>query len=122
MYQKLGLVKPWPKETDLGRFEVTKQDSDKMMFKVPSLRNIEKTGPYFHDGSVATLEEAVKLMASHQLGKELSDADVASIVTFLKSLTGEIPKDYIAEYKVPSEIPPAPKPGPQVKVPASEVK
>lgn len=112
MFQKLGLVKPWPKQDDQGRFEVTKQDVDKMMFKVPSLRNVEKTGPYFHDGSVATLEEAVKLMANHQLGKTLSDADVASIVAFLKSLSGEIPKDYVAEYKVPSEIPPAPKPGP----------
>lgn len=112
MYQKLGLVKPWEKQDDLGRYEVTKQDVDKMMFKVPSLRNIEKTAPYFHDGSIATLEQAVKEMAEHQLGKQLSDADVASIVAFLKALTGEIPKDYIAEYKVPSEIPPAPKPGP----------
>lgn len=112
MYQKLGLVKPWEKLDDLGRYEVTKQDVDKMMFKVPSLRNVEKTAPYFHDGSTATLEQAVKEMAEHQLGKNLSDADVASIVAFLKSMTGEIPKDYIAEYKVPSEIPPAPKPGP----------
>jgi cytochrome c peroxidase len=111
MFQKLGLVKAWPNQDDLGRYEVTKQDVDKMMFKVPSLRMIEKTAPYFHDGSVATLEEAVKLMARHQLGKELSDADVGSIVTFLKSLTGTIPTEYVAEYKVPAEIPPAPKPG-----------
>jgi cytochrome c peroxidase len=112
MYQKLGLVKPWEKQDDLGRYEVTKQDVDKMMFKVPSLRNVEKTAPYFHDGSIAALDQAVKEMAEHQLGKNLSDADVTSIVAFLKSLTGEIPKDYVAEYKVPSEIPPAPKPGP----------
>ena len=112
-FQKLGLAKPWPKTDDLGRYEVTNQEVDKMMFKVPSLRMVEKTAPYFHDGSVATLEEAVKLMARHQLGKELSDADTASIVTWLKTLTGEIPKDYVAEYKVPSEIPPAPKPGPK---------
>jgi cytochrome c peroxidase len=112
MYQKLGLVKPWEHQEDLGRYEVTKQDVDKMMFKVPSLRNVEKTGPYFHDGSIATLEQAVKEMAEHQLGKTLSDADVTSIVAFLKAMTGEIPKDYVAEYKVPSEIPPAPKPGP----------
>ncbi len=51
-------------------------------------------------------------MARHQLGKELSDADITSIIAFLTSLTGEIPKDYIAEYKLPAEIPPAPKPGP----------
>jgi len=109
MFQKLGLVKPWPKQDDLGRYEVTKQDVDKMMFKVPSLRNVEKTSPYFHDGSVASLEEAVKLMAHHQLGKELTDADAQSIIAFLKTLTGEIPKDYVAEYKVPADIPPAPK-------------
>lgn len=108
MFQKLGLVQPWPSEKDLGRYEVTKNDADKMMFKVPSLRNVEKTAPYFHDGSVATLEEAVRLMAKHQLGKDLSPADIASIVTWLKTLTGEIPKDYIAKTKVPSEIPPAP--------------
>lgn len=112
MFQKLGLAKPWPKEDDLGRYEATKQDVDKMFFKVPTLRNVSKTAPYFHDGSIATLEEAVKLMARHQLAKELSDADVASIVTWLKALDGEIPKDYIAEQKVPDAIPPAPKPGP----------
>lgn len=115
MYQKLGLVKPWPKQNDLGRYDVTHQEADKMFFKVPSLRNVAKTAPYFHDGSVATLPEAVKLMAKHQLGKDLSDADVASIVTFLKALTGEIPKDYVAEYKVPAEIPPPPKAGAAAK-------
>jgi cytochrome c peroxidase len=81
-----------------------------MVFKVPSLRNVEKTAPYFHDGSVPTLEEAVKLMGKHQLGKTVPDADVAAIVTWLKSLTGEIPRDYVAEFRVPAEIPPAPKP------------
>ncbi len=86
-YKKLGLVKPYPDLKDLGREAVTKQASDRHVFKVPSLRNIEKTGPYLHDGSVATLEQAVKLMGTYQLGKELSDADTAAIVTFLKSLT-----------------------------------
>jgi cytochrome c peroxidase len=85
MYQKLGLVKPY-KTNDLGRFTVTKNESDKYVFKVPSLRLVKNTFPYFHDGSVKTLEEAVKLMAKHQLGKELSDADVKSIVTFLQTL------------------------------------
>jgi cytochrome c peroxidase len=101
MYQKLGLVAPWPDQKDLGRFAVTKQEADKMFFKVPSLRNIEKTAPYFHDGSVATLPEAVKLMAKHQLGKQLSDADTASIVTWLKSLSGSPPSAYVTEFKVP---------------------
>ena len=95
-YQKLGAVVAWPKQTDQGRFEVTKQESDKMFFKVPSLRNVEKTAPYFHDGSVASLPEAVKAMAKHQLGRDLPESDVQSIVVFLKALTGEVPKDYIA--------------------------
>lgn len=95
MFMKLGLVTPWPYATDLGRFKVTNNEADKMLFKVPSLRNIEKTAPYFHDGSVATLNEAVEKMALHQLGKTLAKEDVDSIVTWLKSLTGELPTDYI---------------------------
>tara|TARA_B100000965_G_scaffold401978_1_gene426951 strand:- start:133 stop:1515 length:1383 start_codon:yes stop_codon:yes gene_type:complete len=75
---------------DLGRFAVTKKEGDKHFFKVPSLRNISKTGPYFHDGSIATLEEAVKLMAKHQLEKELDDEATKKIVAFLESLTGTI--------------------------------
>ena len=86
MFQKLGLVKPYPTK-DMGRFEVTKNESDKMMFKVPSLRNVAKTGPYFHDGSVKTLEEAVSKMAEYQLGKQLTPEQVKEIVTFLDSLT-----------------------------------
>lgn len=95
MFMKLGLVTPWPDSHDLGRFKVTNNEADKMLFKVPSLRNIEKTAPYFHDGSVATLNEAVEKMALHQLGKTLAKDDVDSIVTWLKSLTGELPADYI---------------------------
>jgi cytochrome c peroxidase len=92
-FKKLGLVKPWATPLkDNGRADVTKDAADQNVFKVPSLRNIEKTAPYFHDGSVKTLEEAVKLMATHQLGKDLSTAEVDSIVVFLKSLTGELPK------------------------------
>lgn len=90
MFQKLGLVRPYETK-DLGRYEVTKNDADKYFFKVPSLRNIAETAPYFHDGSIKTLPEAVKLMGAHQLGKDLSENDVASIVTFLRSLTGTIP-------------------------------
>jgi cytochrome c peroxidase len=92
IYQKLGLVKDYPTE-DLGRFEVTKNEADKKFFKVPSLRNVAKTGPYFHDGSVKTVEEAVSKMAEYQLGKNLSQDEVASIVTFLNSLTGTIPAE-----------------------------
>ncbi len=90
MYQKLGLVKPYPSK-DLGRYAVTKNESDKMMFKVPSLRNSEKTGPYFHDGSIKSLPEAVSTMAEYQLGKKLTPDQVNEIVTFLKTLTAEKP-------------------------------
>ena len=61
-----------------------------MVFKVPSLRNVEKTGPYFHDGSVETLEEAVQMMSHHQRGIDLTNAEVESIVAFLGSMTGKL--------------------------------
>lgn len=112
MYMKLGLVAPWPNTKDVGRFEVTKNEADKFVFKASPLRNIEKTGPYFHDGSVATLPEAVKLMAKHQLGKELSDADTASIVTFLNALTGDVPATLIAAPELPKSTAKTPKPNP----------
>lgn len=91
MYQKLGLVKEYDTK-DMGRFEITKQESDKKFFKVPSLRNIEKTGPYFHDGSIKTLNQAVSIMAEYQLGKQLSNEEVSDIVAFLGSLTGDATK------------------------------
>jgi cytochrome c peroxidase len=95
-YQKFGLVQgPYNKYTksskeDAGRFSLTKQEADLHVFKVPSLRNIEKTAPYFHDGSVADLASAVKIMGTTQLGVELSDTEVADIMAFLNSLTGEL--------------------------------
>lgn len=87
LYQKMGLVKPYYNTKDLGRYEVTKQESDKLMFKVSMLRNVELTHPYFHDGTAKTLEEAVKIMAEINLGKQLTDEQLRSIVAFLKSLT-----------------------------------
>lgn len=87
LYQKMGLVRPYKNTKDLGRYEVTKQESDKFMFKVSQLRNITLTAPYYHDGSVATLEEAVKIMAQIQLGKELTDDETKNIVAFLGALT-----------------------------------
>jgi cytochrome c peroxidase len=110
MFQKLGLVKPWDNANDPGRFAVTKQEADRMVFKVPTLRNIEKTAPYYHDGSIATLEEAVRRMADHQLGRVLSKEEVDSIVTFLKALTGELPTEYIKEPALPKSTDKTPKP------------
>ncbi len=86
-YQKMGLLNPYSNTKDLGRYSVTGKEQDKYFFKVPSLRNIALTAPYFHDGAVETLEEAVRQMAYLQLNKELTDEEVKSIVTFLHALT-----------------------------------
>ena len=71
MFRKLGLVKAYGTE-DPGRFAVTGKETDRNVFKVPSLRNVAQTAPYFHDGSIETLDEAIRVMAEHQLGVELS--------------------------------------------------
>ena len=99
MFQKFGVTEDYWNEThskavDKGRFDVTKNPADTYVFKVPSLRNVARTPPYFHDGSVATLPEAVRVMAKVQLGKTLSDQEVKDIVAFLDSLTGRLPKDF----------------------------
>lgn len=89
-------------DADLGRYNVTKKDADKHSFKVPMLRNVATTAPYFHDGKVQSLDQAVKLMGKYQLGQELSEADTQAIVAFLKSLTGKyqgVPVDQIKEKK-----------------------
>jgi cytochrome c peroxidase len=96
MYQKFGLFGDYweytdSKEIDEGRMMVTKNEADKYLFKVPSLRNIDKTYPFFHDGSVEKLDEAVRIMAKVELNKDLSDKETKEIVTFLASLTGETP-------------------------------
>ena len=101
MFQRAGLVEPWPEQGDQGRYAVTHRRGDRLVFKVPSLRNIERTAPYFHDGQVATLEDAVRRMARYQLGRELRDAEVVALVTWLKSLTGTIPQDFITPPQLP---------------------
>lgn len=98
MFQKLGIMGDYfvdrgnITQADLGRYNVTHLESDRHVFKVPSLRNVELTAPYFHDGSAKTLQEAVRVMAKYQLGRSLSDEDTSLIIAFLKSLTGEQPK------------------------------
>jgi cytochrome c peroxidase len=103
MYQKFGVFGPYwqytaSKEVDDGRYVVTKNESDKYGFKVPILRNIEMTSPYFHDGSVDHLHDAIRIMGKIQLAKTFSDQQIGDITLFLKSLTGEIPADAL---KVP---------------------
>jgi len=80
---------PSTSDADQGRFNTTHREEDRHVFRVPSLRNVALTAPYFHDGSAPTLEKAIDVMARYQLGRELDSADVQSIVAFLKSLTGE---------------------------------
>lgn len=82
---------------DLGRFDVTGKEADKYMFKVPTLRNIALTAPYFHNGAVRTLDEAVRVMAKTQLGKDLTDGQTADIVAFLGALTGEFPEQTLPQ-------------------------
>ena len=109
-FQKFGVREEYWKATgvsdlDKGRFEVTKDPADLYVFKVPSLRNVEMTAPYFHDGSIATLDEAVKVMGRVQLGVTLPDTEVAEIVAFLGTLTGPLP----AAFATAPVLPPLPK-------------
>ena len=92
-FMKLGLVRPWPNQADMGRVAVTKNAADSMVFKVAQLRNVTETGPYFHDASAASLGEAVSLMGQHQLGKELTPEQVLDIAAFLGSTKGN-PKTF----------------------------
>lgn len=111
-FRKLGDEKPWPHTSDLGRYEVTGDRDDRLVFKVPSLRNVGETAPYFHDGSVETLEEAVRLMGHHQLGETLSDADIRAVAAFLRSLTGEVPASALAPVELPASTSATPAPSP----------
>jgi cytochrome c peroxidase len=95
MFQKFGVMGDYfqtrgnPTQTDLGRYLVTQDEEDRNVFKVPSLRNVAVTAPYFHDASAKTLEDAVDVMFKFQLGRIPSDEDKTLIIQFLKTLTGE---------------------------------
>lgn len=86
-YEQMGQVHAYANEKDLGRFDVTGEEDDRYVFKVPSLRNIALTGPYFHDGQAGTLDDAVRQMARLQLDEELEAGQVDAVVAFLGSLT-----------------------------------
>jgi cytochrome c peroxidase len=101
MFEHVGARIPWPESVDRGRKQVTGAAADDMVFKVPSLRNVAKTAPYFHDGSAHTLDQAVRMMARHQLGVELEDDEVRELEAWLGSLTGELPHEYIAPPVLP---------------------
>ncbi|MGF1768847.1 c-type cytochrome [Enterovibrio makurazakiensis] len=86
LFMKMGLVKPYPNKIDKGRAHVTGSSADNFMFKVPTLRNVAQTAPYFHDGAVFNLDQAVRDTAWHQLGVKLSEEDVKDISAFFASL------------------------------------
>lgn len=90
-YTNNKYVSKYSLDKDLGRFQVTKNENDKHMWRVPTLRNIAQTAPYFHTGNVKSLDEAVRLMGKVQLNKDLNPKEVKSIVAFLKSLSGTLP-------------------------------
>jgi len=98
MFQKFGVYGEYWKATkskkvDNGRFDLTKKEAEKYFFKVPSLRNVSKTAPYFHDGSVTDLKEAITIMGKLQLNKDLTSQQVDDLAAFMNALTGEVPAE-----------------------------
>ncbi len=94
MFQRFGIFTEPPGtfaagDGDVGRFKLTARESDKGVFRVPSLRNVAVTGPYFHDGRASTLEQAVEVMGTSQLGRSLTRYEIDELVAFLETLTGE---------------------------------
>jgi cytochrome c peroxidase len=107
MFQKFGVKEDYRKETrvtepDKGRFDVTKDAADLYMFKVPSLRNVAMTPPYFHDGSVSSLAKAVRIMAKVQLDTTLTPSEIGDLVAFLASLTGTLPDNFFSAPVLPA--------------------
>lgn len=110
-FQKMGVVEPYKSTSPAeGRVAVTKEEADRFNFKVPTLRNVEMTYPYFHDGEAATLTQAVDVMGRIQLGKKFTDKENAQIVAFLKSMTGDQPDFKLPILPPSTDKTPVPKP------------
>lgn len=110
-FQKMGLVEPYRTSNPAeGRFAVTGKDADRFNFKVPSLRNVELTYPYFHDGAAITLRDAVDTMGRIQLGKKFTADENLKIVAFLKTLTGDQPEFLLPILPPSSDNTPRPEP------------
>ena len=93
MFQRLGIFGNYyegrtPRQSDLGRYALTGGKQDRYVFRVPSLRNVVLTAPYFHDGSVGSLHDAVSIMANIELGRDIPEQDIQHIIKFLHTLTG----------------------------------
>ena len=110
-FQKMGVVEPYKTNNPAqGRVAVTKEEADRFNFKVPTLRNVELTYPYFHDGQATTLTQAVDTMGRIQLGKSFTPAENTKIVAFLKTLTGDQPKFNVPVLPPSSDATPLPRP------------
>jgi cytochrome c peroxidase len=110
-FQKMGVVEEYHTDNpSVGRAAVTGEAIDRFKFKVPTLRNVELTYPYFHDGAAATLEEAVAIMGRLQLGRDYGEQEVADIVAFLKTLTGRQPEILLPVLPPSSNATPRPRP------------
>lgn len=101
MFREVGIAYPWPKPKD-GRPD-TADSAARLALRVPSLRNIAETAPYFHDSSISNLEAAIRLMGHHQLGVELSNEDVNAIAAWMRALSGDVDPTYIAVPDLPPE-------------------
>lgn len=120
-FQKMGVVEPYKTDnTAEGVAGLTKKDEDRFKFKVPTLRNVELTYPYFHDGAAQTLEEAVTIMGKLQLGKSFTDEEVGQLVAFLKTLTGKQPEFAMPVLPPSTNDTPKPVPFDVVEVKASD--
>lgn len=100
-FQKVGVVYPWPNQADQGRADLTHFPADRMVFKVPSLKNIAETAPYFHDGSTTDLETAIQRMGHFELGVELPKDEISALAAWMRSMTGEADPAYIAVPQLP---------------------
>ncbi len=110
-FQKMGVVAPYKTTNQAqGRSAVTGKDADRFSFKVPTLRNVELTYPYFHDGEAATLTEAVDVMGRLQLGRNFSDDENAKLVAFLKTMTGDQPRIVLPILPPSTDSTPQPEP------------
>jgi len=110
MFQKFGIRGRYEYSDDLGRYNVTKKEADKYFFKVPMWRNVTRTAPYFNDGSIWDLSEAVRIMGRIQIGQKLTDDDVDAIVAFLHSLEGKMPQEAMVLPVLPASTLATPKP------------
>jgi cytochrome c peroxidase len=110
-FQRMGVMEPYQSTSPVeGRAAVTGVDADRFSFKVPTLRNVEYTYPYFHDGEARTLEEATDIMGRLQLGRVYEEQEIDQIVAFLKTLTGDMPKITVPILPPSSNATPAPDP------------